>query len=365
MDFVIDPEIESLLNPLTTEEYSNLEASIAVDGCREAGIVAVLPDGAKILADGHHRGRICADFDIDFKTVEKSFPDRESLILWVINNQFGRRNLTEERKAYYRGKEYLETRKTVGKPNCATVAQLESDDGTTAEKVAKKHGVSPRTVHHDADYAAAVDALPKEEAEIVLSGKSGQTKKAIAGGAKPKPRCERCTRTGKTDPECPQCVEVRKPKKEAEVKPPVVEAETEPEKATVDGWGIPIAPHAKAAFADVGKFDELLKALFHVRQMFSDLVDSPGGAFLQRPSVAINKRKGWTHQGIENAINAIKDNKPKYTCCPNQWSEAPGYKHGKDCQTCYGVCWIPDIDETTISPETIAKAKADGGVKRV
>lgn len=362
MDFVIDPEIEKLLNPLTKEEYAKLEASIAKDGCRDAGVVGVLPDGSKILADGHNRGKVCADFDIEFKTVEKAFPDRESLILWVIDNQFGRRNLTEERKAYYRGREYLETRKSEGRPKLAHSEPVVLEEGETAEIIAKKHDVSRETVKRDAKFAEAVDALPEPEKEIVLSGKSGKPKKAIAAGEKPI-LCDRCERTGVVK-DCERCIESRKTKKkkkEPEVSPPFVEAE--PEEVAVDGWGIPIAPHAKEAFADVEKFDELLKVLFQARKLFSALADSPGGKFLQRPNVSLNRKSGWAHQGIENAIKAVKDNKPKYTCCPNQWSEAPGYKHGKDCQTCYGVCWIPDIDETTIQPETIAKAKKDGGVK--
>lgn len=333
MDFIIDPEIESLLNPLTTEERNKLESSIAKEGCRDAGIVGVLPDGTKILADGHNRGIICADFNIDFRTVEMAFPNRESLIQWVIDNQFARRNLTEERKAYYRGKEYLNTRKTVGKPNSATVAELESTN-ETAEIVAKKHGVSPRTVENDANFTKAVDALPKEEAEIVLSGKSGQTKKAIAGGAKPI-LCDRCQRTGAVK-DCERCVEARKAtkkkKKPPAETPPVVEADSEPTETPCDGNGIPWTGKALEAIKAEPQFSEMGRQLSKMAKVIAE-TDSLHLYSYSMQSVV---------SSLKTIRSTLLDALPAYFCpyCDGTLKTVEGSQKGKACEVCNRQGWV-------------------------
>lgn len=334
MDFIIDPEIEKLLNPLTKEEYAKLEASIAKDGCRDAGVVAVMPDGKRILADGHNRACICADFNIDFRTVDLTFKDRESLILWVIDNQFARRNLTEERKAYYRGKEYLETRKTVGKPNSEIVSEL----GDTAKKIADKHGVTDRTVRNDADFAEAVDALPEPEKEIVLSGKSGKPKKAIAAGEKPI-LCDRCERTGAVK-DCERCVEARKAtkkkkKKEPEVTPPVVEAEPEPEAAMVDGNGISWAdkaPKALIAIKAAKPFDEFARQLSKMAKTIAD--DESLRLYTYSMQSVVSS--------LRNVRTTLLDALPAYVCpyCDGSTRTVDGAEKGKMCEVCQRQGWV-------------------------
>jgi hypothetical protein len=210
-DFIIDPEVSSLLVPLTTEELDGLEKQI-LDGLHvDAGVVGVV-EGESILADGHNRRSICLTHGIAFPTRMKTFKSRADLIQWVIDNQFGRRNLTEEWKAFYRGKEYLTTKKAVGRPtdNCEGASQLENGKtpGKTAENVGKKHGVTGRTIHADADFAEAIDKLSDAEKQAVLNGQSGETKKAIADGKKPI-LCERCMAVG-AQLKCEACAEARK-----------------------------------------------------------------------------------------------------------------------------------------------------------
>lgn len=217
--------------------------------------------------------------------------------------------------------------------------------------ISEQAGVGHAFVSSLRNELSTVESSPaSKQADKPRKGKDGKLRKP----PKPKPKPPR------------EHVESSETKESPTVTPPFVEdgPEREPEKpVTVDGWGIPVAPHAVEAFADVRKFDELLKVLFEARKLFSKLADSPGGKFLQRPNVSLNRKTGWAHQGIENAIKAVKDNKPTYTCCPNQWSEVPGYTHDSTCQTCYGLCWIPDVDVTAFHERTIAKAKKDGGVK--
>jgi hypothetical protein len=97
---------------------------------------------------------------------------------WIIRNQLGRRNATEEQKAYLRGKWYLEEKQDHGgqTPSSVRIGQ-HAPSLSTAEKISKETGVDPRTVKHDADYAKAVDAL---------GAKSPALKDAALAGTIPK-----------------------------------------------------------------------------------------------------------------------------------------------------------------------------------
>ena len=87
----IDPEFKELIPPLSQEEYNQLEQNIKANKqCRDA---LVIWDG--ILVDGHNRLRICATHSIPFEIKEMSFPSREVAKLWILNNQLGRRNLSD------------------------------------------------------------------------------------------------------------------------------------------------------------------------------------------------------------------------------------------------------------------------------
>ena len=90
----IDKEFQSLIPPLTAEEYAGLEESILSEGCRDALIV-----WGDTLIDGHNRYEICTKHGIPFDTVEMDFPTRDEVIVWIIKNQFGRRNLPAYERA--------------------------------------------------------------------------------------------------------------------------------------------------------------------------------------------------------------------------------------------------------------------------
>lgn len=91
---IIDNEFKGLIPPLTDEEYKGLEESILKDGCRDALVL-----WGEILVDGHNRYNICTRHNIPFKTVQKEFTSRNDVIVWIIKNQFGRRNLPAYERA--------------------------------------------------------------------------------------------------------------------------------------------------------------------------------------------------------------------------------------------------------------------------
>ena len=87
----IDPEFKALIPPLSTEERAQLEENILSKGkCRDA---LILWEG--IIIDGHNRFEICAKHGIEFEIAEIPLSSREEAKLWLLENQLGRRNLTD------------------------------------------------------------------------------------------------------------------------------------------------------------------------------------------------------------------------------------------------------------------------------
>ena len=108
MELAINQNFQNLIPPLSPEELSALEASLKHEGCRDPLVV-----WHNTIIDGHHRYGICSKHGISFNIIEKRELETElDVKLWMINNQFSRRNLpTETRLALaYRFKE-LEAQK--------------------------------------------------------------------------------------------------------------------------------------------------------------------------------------------------------------------------------------------------------------
>ena len=82
---------------------------------------------------------------------------------WIIKNQLGRRNLTEQEASYYRGKLY-ESRKRQGARTDLTSGQ-NVQKLSTAEEIGKQYGVDEKTIRRDATYAKAVDKVAEEVGE--------------------------------------------------------------------------------------------------------------------------------------------------------------------------------------------------------
>jgi len=184
-DLAIDPEFAALCPPLTVEERSLLERSLNADGCRDP--IEAWRDGkTPIVLDGHNRKAICDRLAIPYSACVRDFASRDAAREWVISNQLGRRNLTEDQKSYLRGQRQHAERKPEGNPhevNVATVATLK-----TRQKLAKEYGVSERTIANDAAFAKAVDTLAENCGETVrrdvLAGTSPLSRKDVVAIAR-------------------------------------------------------------------------------------------------------------------------------------------------------------------------------------
>jgi len=89
---IVDPEFQALVPALHHDERALLEQSLTNEGCRDPLVVW---QETGILLDGHNRLAICTELGITFATTSLSFESRSEALLWVIENQLGRRNLTD------------------------------------------------------------------------------------------------------------------------------------------------------------------------------------------------------------------------------------------------------------------------------
>jgi len=87
-------ELESLIPPLSNEEFKQLERNILEEGIREPLIT-----WNGILIDGHNRYRIAQEHDMNYETLEKEFENINRVKEWMIHNQFGRRNLSNYQRS--------------------------------------------------------------------------------------------------------------------------------------------------------------------------------------------------------------------------------------------------------------------------
>jgi polyhydroxyalkanoate synthesis regulator phasin len=145
MSITIDKEFESLIPPLSPDEFQQLEENCVKEGIRDALIT-----WNGILVDGHNRFKIAAKHGLHWDEKRMEFADRDAVIAWICNNQLGRRNLhVLDREALMAKKrEALERQAT--KRNEATrfggSGNFSTTVGKTRDIIGEELGVSGRQV---------------------------------------------------------------------------------------------------------------------------------------------------------------------------------------------------------------------------
>ncbi len=155
----IDSELRDYLSALRSEEYKTLEASILESGCESPLIL-----WENTLIDGHNRYAICTEHDIDFEVEHKAFPDRDSVIDWMLVNQLGRRNLSPDDFRLFIGRLYNSRKKSQGGDRGNQhLAKPQNDGLPTSQVIADEHGTSKATVERAGKQAEAIDtkAVPE------------------------------------------------------------------------------------------------------------------------------------------------------------------------------------------------------------
>jgi N6-adenosine-specific RNA methylase IME4 len=172
----IDNEFRNYIRPLSNEEFEKLEASILSEGIRDPLVI-----WQGILLDGYHRYKIAQEHGLEYKTVEVELPDRDAAKEWILVNQLGRRNLTEQEASYYRGKLYESRKLNHGGDRKSTGNNFPLKN--TADTIGDEYGVTGRTVKNDAQFSKAVDKVAieigEEAKQAILLGKAGVPKERV------------------------------------------------------------------------------------------------------------------------------------------------------------------------------------------
>lgn len=197
-ELTIDPEFRDLIPPLSEAEFSLLEESIVTNGCESALIV-----WNDTIVDGHNRYDICQKHSIPFAVVKKEFADRDAALMWMIQTQLGRRNLT----TYQKGELALrfepllkaqakERQATSTGGNAPQLVQNSSQAGCgekTREKIADIAGVSHDTIKKVKKLVTSADDETKQHLRrgdvSINRAYSALMQKEHAGEVK---TCERC-----------------------------------------------------------------------------------------------------------------------------------------------------------------------------
>lgn len=176
MSIIIDKEFQSLLPPLTPEEFQQLEENCVKEGIRDALIVWKQPDGNDILIDGHNRWNISVKHGgIPFQIKQMEFPDRDTAKLWVFQNQLGRRNLND----FIRSEVALKAKPIIAE----RAKEKEAERKTTYQKSEKSHLPTVNTIKELAKIAGVShDTIHKVEViknsgdqKLINDVRSGET----------------------------------------------------------------------------------------------------------------------------------------------------------------------------------------------
>lgn len=85
----IDEDFKNLIPPLSETEFAQLEES-----CVKYGIKDAIKVWNRTIVDGHNRYAIAQKHKIGFRTTDMRFKSFDEARLWIVENQFGRRNLS-------------------------------------------------------------------------------------------------------------------------------------------------------------------------------------------------------------------------------------------------------------------------------
>lgn len=89
----INPRFREVLPALQPYELEGLEKNIREHGCR-----VPIDTWRGFIVDGHQRYEICQKHGLPFETREHEFADENEAILFIIDTQLSRKNLSESER---------------------------------------------------------------------------------------------------------------------------------------------------------------------------------------------------------------------------------------------------------------------------
>jgi len=182
-NIIIDEEFRALLPELDAETFAGLEENIVMNGVRDPIIL-----WRNTLIDGYNRFAICQKHGLPFNTVNMELSSREEVLIWIVNNQITRRNLTPIQLAHFRGLHYRADKIIRGTydRNAKKDHSDQNDhyDGSTANRLSEKYNVSTITIRRNSKMSEAIDAIGEVSQEAkrkILSGAVRIDKNVLEG----------------------------------------------------------------------------------------------------------------------------------------------------------------------------------------
>ncbi|MYN47459.1 hypothetical protein GTP23_20655 [Pseudoduganella sp. FT93W] len=177
MQIKINETLRSYIEPLTQAEYTALEQSILQEGCRDALVL-----WQDVLVDGHNRYQICQQHGIPFKVTENtSFRNLEDVKLWMIDNNLGRRSISD----YQRGVLALRKKEIMAARAAELVAQAAAEDAAIAPPegdAGKRVPAMPLTSREDIARAARLSSATIGQIEKIQKTATPELVEAVRSG---------------------------------------------------------------------------------------------------------------------------------------------------------------------------------------
>ncbi len=179
MQIKINDVLRAYIEPLTESEYQALERSILTEGCRDALVL-----WQDVLVDGHNRYQICQEHGIPFKVTENtSFRNFEDVKLWMIDNNLGRRSISD----YQRGVLALRKKEIMSARALELAAEAAAEDAKIAppegdEAPSKKPAAMPLASREDIARAARLSTATIGQIEKIQKTATPELVEAVRTG---------------------------------------------------------------------------------------------------------------------------------------------------------------------------------------
>ena len=142
-------QFKELIPPLTNEEYKQLEVN-----CLDEGIREPILTWNNYIIDGHNRYNIAKQWNLEFEPESKSFNSEDEVKIWMLDNQFGKRNLSDAQR-YLNRKEKRKLLKEKGKQTQG----LRTDLLSTIDKKLKPEHNTRETIANDLGWSTGKVAM--------------------------------------------------------------------------------------------------------------------------------------------------------------------------------------------------------------
>ncbi len=175
----IDHVFAGYIPALSEEERHQLEQNIVEHGGARDPLVVWKNADKDILLDGHNRYEICERLGLTYAVQHLEFGTRDEAADWIDRNQLGRRNLSKQDYKLLLGRRYNRAKKAAHRPD--NVEKVTALPERTAERLAKDHGVSEKTVRNAGKFQEAAAKLGIEK--DIAAGKVKATEAAVVKAA--------------------------------------------------------------------------------------------------------------------------------------------------------------------------------------